>query len=122
MRSSDEEKYFVMKDFYLTSFKTLKFSLLITEIVEIYSWLHNKLAHVITQDQARNMNINEVLKLYTRINEDEGNSIRRTYNNMFKNWNDYLSYTVNIYFFLIFLFFNYFCSLNLFLFLFFREA
>ena len=84
----------ILSEFYLTQQPSLKHSLLIPDIIEIYEWIHKKLAYLFSEQEAAEISVLEVIKKYTeKTDKVVGQKMERTYKRMLKAWNGYLNFT-----------------------------
>ena len=66
--------------------------ILLPELVELYQWLHHDIAHMLTREQASSITIGQVIEFAKKRN-DLGNHIRKLYNSIKTNYNQYIELT-----------------------------
>ena len=94
LRFTNDKKLNILKEYYFTERHSLKFTVLIPDILELYFWIHNKLKFLLSEEEAQITEISQEIKKYTeKVDEKEGKKIERVYKRLFKNWNDYLDFT-----------------------------
>ena len=90
--ASETQQLSILKQ-YQSHQEALKFSVLIPDIVEIYDFLHTKLAHLINEKDASETPVERILDSFQKVDKKQGKKIVRTYERLLHNWNDFLKYT-----------------------------
>lgn len=67
--------------------------ILLPDLVELYQWLHHDIAHLLTREHASSITIGQVIDFAKKKRKDQGNHIRKLYESIKTNYNQYIELT-----------------------------